>query len=69
MGDTSVIDDLILALQDPGWMIREEAAISLSELKDPKAIPALVNATSYPDDITPKAANQALQIFKRIGLF
>ena len=69
MGDTRAVDDLILALQDPGWMIREEAAISLSELKDPKAIPALITATRYPDDITPKAANQALQIFKRMGLF
>jgi HEAT repeat protein len=68
MGDKRAVDDLILALQDPGWMIREEAAISLSELKDPKAIPALKAAASYPDDITPKAANRALQIFRQMGM-
>jgi hypothetical protein len=63
MGDGRAVDLLIRSLNDPGWMIRTEAAYSLGKLKDPRALPHLRNALVHPDDATRMAAAKALQDF------
>jgi HEAT repeat protein len=54
------VDPLIKALQDPNKRVREEAALALGLLRDPRAITPLNQTLRDPDEAVRKRAVLAL---------
>lgn len=55
------VQEQMAALTDHDWGIREEAAVALGELGDPRAVPPLVMALKDPDRAVRDAAIRALE--------
>lgn len=55
------VQEHMAALMDDDWGIREEAAVALGELGDPRAVPPLVAALKDPDRAVRAAAIRALE--------